>query len=104
MEICVDEEDIAEIEATTGAGKGVFAFQRIGEDGAGGDPGGDESEEESCGDAEEEGIEKDARVDGDGDVERDGRGEMEGGEPACGGRWRAERRRCLRPGRAGRFR
>ena len=62
-----DEEDVAEIEAATGAGEGVFAFERIGEDGAGGDPGGDEAEEESGGDAEEEGIEEDARVDGDGE-------------------------------------
>ena len=79
------QEDVAQAEATAGAGEGVFAFEGVGEDGAGGDPGWDEAKEKAGGCAEEEDVEKDSPVDRDGEVEWDGCGKAETGEATgCG--------------------
>ena len=72
-----DDEDVAQAEATAGTGEGVLAFERAGEDGARGDPGGDEAEEQTGGDAKSEGVEQDSPIDADGEIEWYGRGEME---------------------------
>ena len=72
-----DEEDVAEAPSASGAGEGVFSFERVGEDGARGDPGRDEAEEKAGGYAKHEGVEEDSPIDAYGEIEWNGRGEVE---------------------------
>jgi hypothetical protein len=75
-----DDEKAAQAPAAARASEGLFAFERVGHSGARGTPCRSEAADKTSEEAEEEGVEKDAPVDVDGDIYRDGDGQAEGGE------------------------
>lgn len=79
-----DDERAAQAPAMARAGKCLFAFEGVRHERARGGPGGNEAADEARNQAEEEAVEKNATVDVDGYIHRDGDGKMEGGE--CVGR------------------
>jgi hypothetical protein len=75
-----DDERAAQTPAMARAGKRLFALERIRHERARRGPGGNEAADEAGGQTEEEAVEKNASVDVDGCIYRDGDRKMEGGK------------------------
>jgi hypothetical protein len=69
-----DDEKTAQAPAAARGSESLFAFERIGHPRARGTPCRSEAADKTSEEAEKEGVEKDASVDVDGDIYRDGRG------------------------------
>ena len=74
-----DDEEIAQREAAARASEGVFAFERVGEQGSRCGPGRGDTEQKTADEAEGERVEQYTPINADGDVKRHGRREAEAG-------------------------